>query len=196
MREQILASIHDGVSAITQLSQPQALAFIEEMAELLADTFRAGNKLLIAGNGGSLCDAMHFAEELTGQFRGARAALPAIALSDPSHLTCVGNDMGFETVFSRGVAAFGKPGDVFIGLTTSGNSPNMIRAFEEAKARQLKTVAFLGKQGGKCKGMADLELVITGFAHSDRIQEAHMTAIHIVIEMVEALLFTPAPALL
>lgn len=115
MREQILASITDGISAVTVLSQP-------EMAELLADTFRAGNKLLIAGNGGSLCDAMHYAEELTGQFRGPRPALPAIALADPSHLTCVGNDMGFDAVFSRGGVAFAKPGDVFIGLTTSGNS--------------------------------------------------------------------------
>lgn len=194
MRDEILNSARDSVLAVTILTQPPALLFIEELAGLLADCFRAGNKLLIAGNGGSLCDAMHFAEELTGQFRYPRPALPAIALADPGHLSCTANDMGFESVFSRSIEALGKPGDVFVGLTTSGNSPNIVRAFAEAKRRELKTVAFLGKDGGRCKGMADLELIISGFTHSDRVQEAHMAAIHIVIESVEALLFTPVDA--
>jgi D-sedoheptulose 7-phosphate isomerase len=151
--------------------------------------------LLIAGNGVSLCDAMNFAEELTGQFRKKRPALPAIALADPSHMSCVGNDFGFDAIFSRGVEAFGKKEDIFIGLSTSGNSSNIIQAFAEAKKIGMETIAFLGKEGGRLKGVADLELIITGFAHSDRIQEAHMTAIHIIIEQVESKLFDSVEAL-
>lgn len=187
-RTQILYSIEESIQAVAQLQQPSSLAFIESAANLLAHCFQSGNKLLIAGNGGSLCDASHFAEELTGVFRHHRAALPAIALSEPGHLTCTGNDLGFEWVFARGVQAYGKPGDVFIGLTTSGNSPNIIKAFEVAQQQNLKTIAFLGKNGGKLKGIADLELIIEGKT-SDRIQEAHMTAIHILIELIEYLLF-------
>ena len=115
--------------------------------------------------------------------------LPAIALTEAGHLTCTGNDLGFDQVFARGIEAYGQPGDIFIGLTTSGNSPNMICAFQEAKQRELETIAFLGKGGGKLKGIADLELIIEGFATSDRIQEAHMAAVHLIIEQVENLLF-------
>lgn len=194
MHTHILTSIQAAIQAVSQLQKPDSLAFIESAACLLTECFQAGNKILIAGNGGSLCDASHFAEELTGMFRALRPALPAIALSEPGHITCVGNDMGFEWIFSRGVEAFGKPGDVFIGLTTSGNSPNIIRAFETAERLGLKTIAFLGKDGGKLKGVADLELLIEGFTTSDRIQEAHMAAIHIIIEMVESLMFTPQTA--
>ena len=132
---------------------------------------------------------MHFAEELTGVFREKRKALPAIALSCPGHLTCAANDLGFEGVFSRGVEAYGKEGDIFIALTTSGNSANLIEAITHAKENGLKTIAFLGKTGGKIKGIADLEWCVTGFKFSDRIQEAHMTAIHIMIEMLEKKLF-------
>ncbi len=135
---------------------------------------------------------MHFAEEMTGQFRSKRAALPAIALADPGHLTCVGNDMGFDAIFSRGIEAHGKPGDIFIALTTSGNSSNLFSAVKMAKEKELFTVAFLGKTGGAMKGMADLEWIVSGFPFSDRIQEAHMAAIHIIIESVEARLFSYA----
>lgn len=189
MSSHILASLNDGIAAIEQLKEPHALAFIESVATLLATTFRKGNKVLIAGNGGSLCDAAHFAEELTGQFRKHRAALPAIALADPGHLTCVANDMGYEHVFSRSIEALGKVGDVFIGLTTSGNSKNLIHAFEVAHQSGLATVAFLGKGGGRLKGFADHELIINGFAFSDRVQEAHMAALHILVELVEYHLF-------
>ena len=132
---------------------------------------------------------MHFAEELTGFFRKKRIALPAIALSDPGHLTCVSNDLGFESVFSRSVEALGAPGDLFIALTTSGNSPNLIQAVQMAKSKQLRTIAFLGKTGGEMKGQCDLEWIVSGFTFSDRIQEAHMAAIHIIIEQVERNLF-------
>jgi len=195
MRDRLLAAIDDGCRAIAQLKSPQALLFMEEVSSLLATTFRQGGKVLIAGNGGSLCDAAHFAEEFTGQFRQKRAALPAIALTDPCHLTCVANDHGFQEVFARGIEAYGQPGDLFVGLTTSGNSPNMVRAFEEAKKQGLSSVAFLGKGGGALKGVADYELVVEEFTTSDRIQEAHMFTLHTLIEMVEALLFAPEQCL-
>lgn len=185
----ILKAIESGIKAVQQLTLPLHIQFIENSAQMIADCYRQGGKLIIAGNGGSLCDAAHFAEELTGQFRLPRAALPAIALNDPGFITCTANDFGFETVFARGVAAFGKKGDVFVGLTTSGNSVNLIKAFEVAKQKELNTIAFLGKGGGKLKGVADLEIIIQDFSTSDRVQEAHMTAIHILIEMVEKKLF-------
>lgn len=188
IKEKISLSIDDAIRATQQLKKPSVLSFMEEVADALAHTFRSGNKVIIAGNGGSLCDAAHFAEELTGFFRGYRSALPAIALSEPGHLTCVGNDIGFEWVFARGIEAYGKPGDMFVGLTTSGNSTNLIKAFDTAQERGLTTVAFLGKGGGKLKGIADYELIIEGFSTSDRIQEAHMVAIHTIIEMTEYLL--------
>lgn len=190
MKERILESIQESVNAVAQLLEERNVHFIETMADKIAACFRSDHKVIIAGNGGSLCDAAHFAEELTGFFRGKRPALPAIALSEPGHITCVGNDIGFEWVFARGLEAYGRPGDIFIGLTTSGNSPSIVRAIEAAKQIGLYTIAFLGKGGGKLKGVADLELIIEVFETSDRIQEAHMAAIHIVIEMVEAHLFS------
>ncbi len=185
----IRQSIREGVEAVGQLERASSIAFIKDVAELIARSYSEGGKVLIAGNGGSLCDALHFAEELTGIFRTKRKALPAIALADPGHMSCVANDIGFEEVFSRAIEAHGRPGDVFVGLTTSGNSPNMVRAFEVAHSLNLKTVALLGKGGGRLKGSADYELIIEGFSFSDRIQEAHMVAIHTIIEMVEIELF-------
>lgn len=189
MKTPYMQSVRDAIAAVSLLQRPEALHFIEQAAHQLATCFVNGNKVIIAGNGGSLCDGAHFAEELTGQFRKPRKALPAISLSDAGHITCVANDYGFDSIFSRGVEAYGKPGDIFVGLTTSGNSPNIVKAFEAAKGHGLFTIAFLGKGGGHLKGTADLELCIDGFSTSDRIQEAHMAAIHIIIEHVENLLF-------
>lgn len=160
----------------------------EKVAKELADVFTKGNKVLICGNGGSNCDALHFAEEFTGRFRGDRKALPAIAISDSSHITCVGNDYGFEYIFSRGVEAYGKEGDMFFGISTSGNSPNVIKAVEAAKKLGMKTCVLLGKDGGKLKGMCDYEFIIPGKT-SDRIQEIHMMILHIIIEGVERIMF-------
>lgn len=189
MHSDILAALDDSLKATNQLKEPAAIDFMEQSTHLIVECFQRGNKLIIAGNGGSLCDASHFAEELTGFFRQKRRALPAIVLNDSGHLTCVSNDIGFDFVFSRGVEAFGKPGDVFIGLTTSGNSPNIINAFTSAKKMGLKTISFLGKGGGQLRDVADHQLIIDGFSTSDRIQEAHMVAIHIIIEMIEKCLF-------
>ena len=160
----------------------------EKVAEALAEVFNAGNKVLICGNGGSNCDALHFAEEFTGRFRGDRKALPAIAISESSHITCVGNDYGFDYVFSRGVEAYGKWGDMFIGISTSGNSGNVIKAVEAAKKIGMKTCVLLGKDGGKLKGMCDYEFIIPGKT-SDRVQEIHMMILHIIIEGVERIMF-------
>ncbi|MGL5124376.1 MAG: D-sedoheptulose 7-phosphate isomerase [Fusobacteriaceae bacterium] len=160
----------------------------EKISKNLAEIFLAGNKVMIAGNGGSNCDALHFAEEFTGRFRADRRALPAISLSDSSHITCVGNDYGFDQIFSKGIEAYGKDGDMFIGISTSGNSQNIIKAIELAKEMGLKTVALLGKDGGKLKGAADYEFIIPGET-SDRIQEIHMMILHIIIEGVERIMF-------
>ncbi|MGL4365840.1 MAG: D-sedoheptulose 7-phosphate isomerase [Cetobacterium sp.] len=160
----------------------------EKVAKDLANIFQLGNKVLICGNGGSNCDALHFAEEFTGRFRKDRRALPAISLSDSSHITCVGNDYGFDYIFSRGIEAYGKEGDMFIGISTSGNSANVIKAVEIAKKMGLKTCVLLGKDGGKLKGMCDYEFIIPGNT-SDRIQEIHMMILHIIIEGVEKIMF-------
>ena len=160
----------------------------EKIAQELALAYKNGKKSLIAGNGGSNCDAMHFAEEFTGRFRKDRRDLPSISISDSSHITCVGNDYGFDFVFAKGVEAFGQEGDFFFGISTSGNSKNIIEAVKSAKERNLKTVALLGKDGGKLKGVCDYEFIIPGET-SDRIQEVHMMILHIIIEGVERILF-------
>jgi D-sedoheptulose 7-phosphate isomerase len=179
-------AVTEAIKAIQALESPHALSFIERLSLELLSAFKRGNKVILAGNGGSLCDAAHFAEELTGFFRSReREALSAIVLNDPGHITCVGNDIGFDHIFSRGVAAHGKPGDLFIALTTSGNSSNLVNAMQTAREMGLITVAFLGKGGGDLRDEADVELCIDGFSYSDRIQEAHMTAIHIAIELLE-----------
>lgn len=189
IRKHISNAVQQAIQAAEFLERETSLQFIDDASKEITECFKRGNKILIAGNGGSLCDAMHFAEELTGFFRHYRPALPAIALSDPSHITCVGNDIGFEWIYSRALEALGQKGDIFIGLTTSGNSPNIVNAFKTAKDLSIQTIAFLGKGGGALKGKADLEFIVDGFAYSDRIQEAHMAAIHIIIEAVELHLY-------
>lgn len=159
-----------------------------KISEELSKTYENGGKSLIAGNGGSNCDAMHFAEEFTGRFRKDRKSLPSISLSDSSHITCVGNDYGFDFIFSKGVEAFGNEGDFFFGISTSGNSKNIIEAVKQAKLKKLKTVALLGKDGGELKGTCDYEFIVEGET-SDRIQEVHMIILHIIIEGVERHLF-------
>jgi D-sedoheptulose 7-phosphate isomerase len=193
MRDLIVSAAEQAISAAEQLKLPTTLAFVEGVTREMVHCFRNGKKLLIAGNGGSLCDAMHFVEELTGQFRERRPALPAIAFADPSHMSCVANDFGYDEVFSRSVEALGQEGDLFVALTTSGNSPNIVRAVQMAKQKGIKTAAFLGKSGGALKGMCDWEWIVTGFRYSDRIQEAHMLVLHILVELVENELFAKRP---
>lgn len=189
MQRKIMQAVEDAIRAASSLKTKEALDFMEQAAQIIADAFAGGGKIILAGNGGSLCDAMHFAEEFTAFFRKKRKALPAIVLSEIGHMSSVSNDEGFEEVFARGVEAFGKKSDVFISLSTSGNSENLLRAVKKAKELELKTIAFLGKSGGRMQDLADLQWIVKGFSTSDRIQEAHMAAAHILIEMVEGLLF-------
>ena len=151
----------------------------------LAETLGGGGKVLACGNGGSACDAMHFCEELTGRFRADRPPLAAIACVDPGHLTCVGNDYGFEEVFSRWVRALGRRGDCLVLLSTSGNSENVVRAAAAAREGGLRTIALLGRDGGRLAGACEIEWVIDGVT-ADRIQEVHMVILHALIEGVEA----------
>lgn len=157
---------------------------IAQVATRIAGALRAGGKVLACGNGGSCCDAMHFCEELTGRFRKDRRGLAAIACSDASHLTCVGNDYGYEFVFSRWVEALGRPGDVLVVLSTSGNSRNVLRAVEKAGEIGLHRVALLGQGGGVLSGLCEQQWVVPGET-SDRIQELHMLILHCLVEAVE-----------
>ncbi|MBE1274624.1 D-sedoheptulose 7-phosphate isomerase [Enterovibrio baiacu] len=169
----------------TFLKDEKNIANIEAAAKLLADSFKAGGKVLSCGNGGSHCDAMHFAEELTGRYRENRPGYPAIAISDPSHISCVSNDFGYEFVFSRYLEAVGMKGDVLFGLSTSGNSGNILRAIEAAKAKGMTSIMLTGKDGGKMAGLADIEIRVPHFGYADRIQEVHIKIIHILIQLVE-----------
>jgi D-sedoheptulose 7-phosphate isomerase len=158
---------------------------VRRFADAAKATLDRGGLLMAAGNGGSMCDAMHFAEEWTGRFRKDRSALPALAFSDPSQLTCIANDFGYDEVFARSVEAYGKPGDLLVAITTSGGSPNILKALERAKARGVATVGLLGKGGGKAREMVDIPIVVPLATTSDRIQEVHIKVLHIVIEAVE-----------
>ena len=189
LSDQLFQSFCDGQTLLNRfLEDKDQIKHVAQVSECLANTFDAGGKLLVCGNGGSACDAMHVAEEFTGRFRKNRRALPAIALADPSHITCVANDFGYDAVFSRGVEAYGKSGDVLIGLSTSGQSINVIKAIETAKQQNMITVGMLGKDGGALAGQCDFEFIIPEKT-SDRIQELHMMILHIVIEGVERILF-------
>ncbi|EJG0100639.1 D-sedoheptulose 7-phosphate isomerase [Vibrio parahaemolyticus] len=167
------------------LSNDHNIAQIEAAAKMIADSFKQDGKVLSCGNGGSHCDAMHFAEELTGRYRDNRPGYAGIAISDPSHLSCVSNDFGYDFVFSRYVEAVGRKGDVLFGLSTSGNSGNILKAIEAAKAKGMKTIALTGKDGGKMAGLADVEIRVPHFGYADRIQEVHIKIIHIIIQLIE-----------
>lgn len=167
------------------LSDDANIQSIQNAAVLLADAFKAGSKVISCGNGGSHCDAMHFAEELTGRYRENRPGYPAIAISDPSHLSCVSNDFGYDFVFSRYVESLGREGDVLLGISTSGNSGNIIKAIDAARAKGMKVITLTGKDGGKMADTADVEIRVPHFGYADRIQEVHIKAIHILIQLVE-----------
>jgi D-sedoheptulose 7-phosphate isomerase len=185
----VLANFSKTASLIESfIKEDNNLTKLSEVIKQISHRHRNGFKGLTCGNGGSACDAMHYAEELTGRFRLDRKALPAISLTDASHITCVGNDYGFDHIFSRGVEAHGCENDYLIAISTSGNSTNVIQAVKSAKARKMLTIGLLGKDGGMLKNMTDISFIVKADT-SDRIQEVHILIIHTIIEGVERELF-------
>lgn len=167
------------------LQNPTSLGKVEKAADQMAIAIKGGGKIISCGNGGSHCDAMHFAEELTGKYREARKAIPALCISDPSHISCVGNDYGYEFVFSRYLEALGNKGDVLLAISTSGQSKNILKAVEAAKQKGMTVVALTGKDGGKLGPLADIEIRVSHQGYADRIQEIHIKIIHILILLIE-----------
>jgi len=182
----IAQELNEASTVLNQfISNQKNLQQIEVAAKAIAASLQAGGKIISCGNGGSHCDAMHFAEELTGKYREPRKAIPAICISDPSHISCVSNDYGFEFVFSRYIEALGNKGDVLLGISTSGNSANIIRAAQTAKEKGMKVIILSGKDGGKLAPLADIELRVPHFGYADRIQEVHIKIIHILMLLIE-----------
>ncbi|MEN9511629.1 MAG: D-sedoheptulose 7-phosphate isomerase [Bacteroidota bacterium] len=184
--ERILQHFQEAAQTLqTFMSDHKNLDAIHRAGVLCVESLRAGGKIITCGNGGSHCDAMHFAEELSGRYRQDRPALAAFAISDPSHISCVGNDYGFEFVFSRSVEALGRPGDVLLAISTSGNSPNIIRAMEAARNKGMKVVGLTGKDGGNAAALCDAEIRAPKSEYADRAQEIHIKVIHALIDFIE-----------
>lgn len=182
----IKANFEEAQAVLTQfLSDSTNFQLIENAVDVIVNSFLCGGKVIACGNGGSMCDAMHFAEELSGRFRNDRKALPAISISDPSHITCVGNDYGFESIFSRFIEAHGKQEDVLLSISTSGNSNNVLKAIEVAKKKELKVIGLTGKDGGQMKNLCDIEIRAPYSEYADRAQEIHIKIIHSIIQGIE-----------
>ncbi len=167
------------------MGDARLLEAIHDAGHLMVKSVKSGGKLISCGNGGSMCDAMHFAEELTGRFRDDRPPIAAVSISDPSHLTCVGNDHGFEQVFARFVQAHGRKGDVLLAISTSGNSANVLRAAAVAKASGVAVVGLTGRDGGKLAALCDIEIRVPHNGYADRVQEIHIKVIHALIDHIE-----------
>lgn len=189
MSNYISLSFSDAKNVLEKfISDSENITRVEKSIQIMVESYRQNGRVFSCGNGGSLCDAMHFAEELTGRFRKERKPLGAMAINDPSHITCTANDYGYDFIFSRYVEAWGNKGDVLLAISTSGNSTNVINAVESAKKKGMKVIGLLGKGGGKLKDMVDVALVVDSSV-SDRIQEVHIKCIHIFIEGIERQLF-------
>jgi D-sedoheptulose 7-phosphate isomerase len=190
MREIVTTALNEASSALAGLrADERAQAAIADGGRLLIAALLSRNRVFSCGNGGSMCDAMHFAEELSGRFRRDRPALPAVAISDPAHITCTGNDYGFDQVFSRYVEAHGREGDVLLAISTSGESRNVVLAADRAHALGLKVIGLTGKAGSTLGRAADVEICTPAGTYSDRVQELHIKVIHILIELVERAMF-------
>ncbi len=186
MRNHIDAALTEAAEALDKLrANAAALGALEKAAGLLGDALESDNRIFSCGNGGSMCDAMHFAEELSGRWRLNRRALGATAISDPSHLSCVANDFGYEQVFSRYLEGVARKGDVLVGISTSGTSKNILRACEAAKAKGMKIITLTGKPGSPVGAFADADICTPGGQYADRVQELHIKMIHLMIELVE-----------
>ena len=189
-RDVVEGALAEAADALKGLrADATALHSIAAAADMLAEAFKSGNRAYACGNGGSMCDAMHFAEELSGRFRDDRPALPAQAISDPGHLSCVANDFGYDRVFARYVEAHGAANDVLLAISTSGNSQNVVSAAAEAKNKGLRVIALVGRIGSPLAKLADVTIATPGGQYADRVQELHIKVIHILIEAVERSLF-------
>ena len=185
----IKSSLTDAHKTLTTFIEDEKnVDLIGKAIDCFVSSFKNGGSAFSCGNGGSMCDALHFAEELTGRYRKDRAPLPATGISEAGHITCIANDFGFEHIFSRFVEAWGKKGDSLLAISTSGNSANVIKAVEVAKKKGMKVVGLLGKDGGKLKSMVDVPIIVD-CPITDRIQEVHIKCIHIFIEGIERELF-------
>ena len=171
------------------IENPENIESISKAAQAMSDSMKNGGKVISCGNGGSMCDAMHFAEELSGRFRSDRAPLAAISISDPSHISCVSNDYGYNEVFARFISGLGNAGDVLLAISTSGNSPNVIRAIEAAKKKGMVVVGLTGKDGGKMASLCDVEIRAPHSEYADRAQEIHIKVIHCLIGSIERNVF-------
>jgi D-sedoheptulose 7-phosphate isomerase len=190
MNPVIAETLREARSAVDALiGNAAALSAIDEAGRRITTAFDKGGRVFACGNGGSMCDAMHFAEELSGRYRLDRRALPAIAISDPSHLSCVANDYGYEQVFSRYIEAHGRAGDCLVAISTSGTSRNVLAAAETARAHQLSVIALTGRPGSVLGALADIEICTPAGRFADRVQELHVKVVHILIELVERALF-------
>ena len=189
LREQIKQQFEESSTILNQFQTEENFTKIEEAVLIMSKALQNGNKIISCGNGGSMCDAMHFAEELSGRFRDNRKGLAAVSISDPSHITCVGNDYGFGYIFSRYLEALGHAGDVLLGISTSGNSKNVILAVDKAKELGIKSIVLTGKDGGKLADLADLEIRAPHSQFADRAQEIHIKIIHNLILGIEKEMF-------
>ena len=182
----VKGTLNEALGGLQALIRNEAmLQRIAAAGQLLADTFAAGSRAYSCGNGGSMCDAMHFAEELTGRFRDNRLGYAALAISDPSHLSCVGNDYGYDQVFARFIEAHGRAGDVLLAISTSGTSRNVLAAVGVAHQRGMKVIGLTGGDGTPLSESADIAIVTSAGKYADRVQELHIKVIHILIELVE-----------
>ena len=185
LRNLIQQQFEEAQQTLTNFQTEANFSLILQAVETMSQAIQNGGKIISCGNGGSMCDAMHFAEELSGRFRDNRRALAAISISDPSHLSCVSNDYGYDFVFSRFIEGLGQENDVLLGISTSGNSKNVILAVEAAKAKGMKTIVLTGKDGGKLAGLADIEIRAPHSNFADRAQEIHIKVIHSLILGIE-----------
>ena len=186
----VKTALTEGRLALEELlAKEETLAKIEEAGRLLSKTFLAGNRVFSCGNGGSMCDAMHFAEELSGRYRSDRAPLAAASISDPSHITCTANDYGFEQIFARYVSCHGQKGDALLAISTSGKSGNIIEAAKAARERGASVIALTGRKDSPLDDLADIVICTPAGKFADRVQELHIKVIHILIELVERELF-------
>lgn len=176
----------EAAKVLESFNTDENLNLINHAIVLMSSSLLNGNKIISCGNGGSMCDAMHFAEELSGKFRNDRKALAALSISDPSHISCVANDFGFEYIFSRYLESVGVKGDILLGISTSGNSQNVINAVETAKKKGIQTIVLTGKSGGILADIADLEIRAPKSQYADRSQEIHIKVIHALIDGIEA----------